>query len=817
MRSLSAYAALVFCSIPLLGDAAISTVTIQNGDWNQIVIPADPANQTLASLFGDELDVSDYDDIWVVFRYDGVSAEYTKVELNDPLESGQGLWVQQFTGSDVVLTVPDTLPAVSGSNTAGCTSTNGCFEAPLATLTNRIAWTMLGAPLDSAITESDVVFVRGQGTECLNGCSIEAASNNGLTGSSLFWYEPNSGEYLDFNISPALSPWQGAWFATNLDPLGNSVDARLLFELPESCATTNCEDVLISENRREWQPLTLDVVGFSTSESDDDPNPFLDVRLNITLTAPSGNEVVVPGFYAGDGQGNGSGNLWRVRFAPDEPGTWSYSVSFRQGDNIAVSSNVSAGSSLPPDGASGSFNVSVRDTNAPGLLADGRLEYIGEHYLKQADGDYWIKGGIDSPENFLGYAGFDNTVDQPGGVGTNGLQDGVHRYAPHIGDWNTGDPNFISEDTGIDGKGIIGAINYLSEQEVNSIYFLPMNLGGDGRETYPFVGPSGSDFDNTHYDISKLYQWNIVLNHMQRKGINAHIVLAETERGNTDWLDGGNLGNERKLYYRELVARFSYLNGLKWNLSEESRYGDDRLEEFAEYIRSIDWADHQIAVHTQLNNPATIYSGLLGNPDFDTTSIQFSPRNADRFVETWRQNSADAGVKWVIEMDEISPAGTGLTDSNADSLRAEVLYPTLFSGGHIEWYFGYHSLPLGGDMRTENFRTREEMYEYMRYARSFMIENLPFWEMSPNDSALSGGDSDDQVFEKPGEVYALYLQDGQNGRALDVVSGNYELRWFNPRSGSFTSGTDSLSGSSLSIGSSPNNQSEDWVVLITRN
>jgi len=315
-----------------------------------------------------------------------------------------------------------------------------------------------------------------------------------------------------------------------------------------------------------WHPMTIDVVGPAANETDRNDNPFLDIRLNVTLTAPSGAEVQVPGFFAGDGNGNGNGNTWRIRFAPDEAGLWSYTVSFRQGNNVAVSNASSAGRSLSSDGERGEFNIADRDTNAPGLLRDGRLNYVGEHYLKQADGNYWIKGGIDSPENFFGYAGFDNTVNQSGGASTDTLDNGVHRYSDHIRDWRDGDPNFVSADTGINAKGIIGAVNYLGSEGVNSIYFLPMNLGGDGRETYPFVGTSGSDFDNTHYDVSKLYQWNIVLEHMQRQGIAAHIVLNETEGPNTRWLDNGRLGVQRKLFYRELIARFSYLNGLKWNL-----------------------------------------------------------------------------------------------------------------------------------------------------------------------------------------------------------------------------------------------------------
>ena len=46
-------------------------------------------------------------------------------------------------------------------------------------------------------------------------------------------------------------------------------------------------------------------------------------------------------------------------------------------------------------------------------------------------------------------------------------------------------------------------------------------------------------------------------------------------------------------------------------------------------------------------------------------------------------------------------------------MRRRALYDVYFSGGNIEWYLGYFPLPPGGDLRTEDFRTREEMWDYM--------------------------------------------------------------------------------------------------------
>ncbi|NND92277.1 MAG: DUF5060 domain-containing protein, partial [Granulosicoccus sp.] len=566
----------------------------------------------------------------------------------------------------------------------------------------------------------------------------------------------------------------------------------------------------IQGSHRLWQPHELIVEGPPSHEHAESPNPFLDIRLDVILTSPSGGIRQFPGFFAGDGQGGGTGKLWKVRFTPDEAGEWQYAVRLQQGDNIAVAGLDATGVALPSHGDTGTFQIGTMDPAAPGFLSKGPLYYVGEHYLQFADGTYWIKGGVDSPENFLGYAGFDNTVKQSGGVRPGSLPNQLHAYQPHIEDWQTGDPLFTSADTDVDSKGIIGAVNYLSSQGVNSIYMLMMNLGGDGRDVYPFIGTSGSHFDNTHYDISKLYQWNLVFDHMQRRAVAAHMVLGEQETGNTQWLDEGTLGIQRRLYYRELVARFSYLSALKWNLSEESRFTDEQHRTFAAYLRSIDPVAHPIGVHHWVDNPAEQYEPLLGNTDFEITSIQFHPDKADEFTEQWRTRSTAAGWPWVIDMDEQGPGNLGLSTDNIDEMRKAVLYPVYFSGGNIEWYFGRYSRDIG----LENFRAFEPMYRYMKYARELLQEQVPFQLMKPNDGALTGGHQLDQVFELSAQHYLLYMQDGNDGRQLELPENAYRLRWFDPRNGRFAEAERLVSGGSLSLGPAPGELAEDWVVLI---
>ena len=564
----------------------------------------------------------------------------------------------------------------------------------------------------------------------------------------------------------------------------------------------------VSGNTTKWSPITLDFIGVEASETDTSPNPFLDYRLTVIFTAPSGQTYTVPGFFAGDGNGNGSGNHWQVRFAASEVGTWQYSGVFHSGSNIAIDANLSNGNEIPLDNAQGDFFITAQSASAAGFLKYGRLSYVGEHYLKFSDGPYWVKAGTDSPENMLGYAGFDNTIDQNGNF--------LHRFENHVQDARDDDPVFSNQSNGVDGRGLTGALNYLSDQGVNSIYFLPMNLGGDGQETYPFVGGENTSFNKTHYDISKLHQWNEVLKHAQRRGIALNIQLSETEVANERWLDNGNLGVERKLFFRELIARFGYLLAAKWNLGEENDYPVSEIRAHADYIRSLDWSAKPIAVHTQINNFRD-YEEIVGEERFSASSIQYDWEFAGEFVEQWRTRSTQAGHPWVIDMDENT---NGLSDTDHNQRRKQILYDVLFSGGNIEWYFGLYNLPLGGDTTAGDFRLRESMWQTMRFAREFMENELPFWRMQPMDSIVSNENQalgGAEVFGADNEVYAVYLPNANGGQTINLqgTTGTFIQQWFNPVNGQFEGNSTELSGNQAHpLGTPPSRNNDDWVLLI---
>jgi hypothetical protein len=559
----------------------------------------------------------------------------------------------------------------------------------------------------------------------------------------------------------------------------------------------------ISGELKQWHPVTLTFDGPEVKESDTN-NPFRNYRLDVTFTK-GGKSFTVPGFYAADGNAGetsaNSGNKWRVHFTPDETGTWNYSVNFRRGTDVAMSSNPNSGEAVSFHGRTGSFAINTSDKTGRDFRAKGRLEHNDEHYLRFAgSGEYFIKGGADSPENFLGYHEFDNTYDTKGNF--------LHKYEPHLKDWQSGNPTWQNGK----GKGIIGALNYLASEGMNSVYFLTYNTdGGDGGDVFPWVTPQQRD----RYDVSKLDQWNKVFSHMNQSGLMMHVVTQETE--NDQGLNNGELGPERRLYYRELVARFGHHLGLQWNIGEENTNTTQQRKDFANYIQALDPYDHPIVIHTYPGQQESVYEPLIGEEAYAGTSLQISSMSGVH-SETlkWVNRSAASGKPWIVALDEIGPAGVGVKpdadDPSHDGVRKNALWGNLMAGGAgVEWYFGYSY--AHNDLNAEDWRSRDNMWDQTRYALEFFQKYLPFTQMKNNNRLTSV--SNDYVLAAPGNTYAVYLPNGGTTN-INLPNGNYMVNWYNPREGGAlqTGSVKTLSGGTVSIGQAPSDTSQDWVALI---
>lgn len=237
----------------------------------------------------------------------------------------------------------------------------------------------------------------------------------------------------------------------------------------------------------------------------------------------------------------------------------------------------------------GSFEVNHQ--YAPGLFNCGKLHNNGTAYLNAGRCGAWGEFGAGVPEDMLNSANFPNTVSP--------------RYD--------------------DAYSFIDEANHLF---LNSFYVVGMGVGGDSHVS-PYVNAdlNGSPLnDNLTFDIDKLREWEAWMYEANRNGITIHFLLGEGEAENKLELDNATLGIERITWYKEAVARFGYLPGIYFDVTEEYdlhlNIGHEEALEWACYLRDVDSTVTPVTVHNFRQNWAAVYFPFLASPCIDLTSLQ---------------------------------------------------------------------------------------------------------------------------------------------------------------------------------------------------
>ncbi|MGB5512589.1 MAG: DUF5060 domain-containing protein [Woeseiaceae bacterium] len=609
------------------------------------------------------------------------------------------------------------------------------------------------------------------------------------------------------------------------------------------CGHVDAADPVVSGELRKWHKITLTFDGPETSETAT-PNPFLDYRFDVDFEhVDSGKRYRVPGYFAADGNAAhtsaSGGNKWRVHFAPDETGEWNYTASFHELRFLAVrEESVKLSHYANPGymhGATGSFDVAKSDKSGRDFRAKGRLQFGKGRYPRFAEtGELFFKCGPDAPENILAYADFDGTFHDDGYY-NKGLfgelgTEGVKTWDAHLRDWNDGDPTWGDDQRG---KALVGALNYLAEEGMNAFSFLTMNIMGDDSNVFPYIDHDTHD----RMDVSKLDQWEILFEHADRLGIFLHFKTQEAE--NQGLLDGGGMGAMRRLYYRELIARFGHHLALNWNMGEEigewqpnpptpPQYRHQRLA-MAEFFYENDPYGHHIVIHNgnwfdDLYGPESRYTGA----SLQTSQPDFSQVH-DAVIRVLRE-SEEAGKVWAVAVDEPGDAQFSLLPDSDDPLHNDARKNGLWGGflagaWGLEWYFGYQA--ECSDLTCEDWRSRDLFWDQGRIAIEFLSSSdLPLQQMRSMDSLIVNNDSasssanGDYCMALPGNAYLVYVKDGDE-ILLRLEPGDYSLKWLNPRDGgSLLTGTiGSISANTIgeySLGEPPRADGRDWLAVIRR-
>jgi hypothetical protein len=249
-----------------------------------------------------------------------------------------------------------------------------------------------------------------------------------------------------------------------------------------------------------------------------------------------------------------------------------------------------------------------------------------------------------------------------------------------------------------------------------------------------------------------------------------NIITEET--ANDSLLNDGDLGMERKLYYRELVARFGHHLGVVWNLGEENKRSPEQLEQDALYIRALDPYQHPVAIRNPISLAAAPVDGassdpisntmtpLLGSENFEIASVHMND-STDVHAEVikWRTLSRTHRKPWVIYLDEAGDQETGIeadTATTADHrmlMRSSLWGAYMAGGAGTSWYFGPKDQPHN-DLAEEDFRTREKWLQISFTAHKFFTDHVPFAGMQNHDELVNNPQA--YCLAKEGEIYEDY-------------------------------------------------------------
>jgi hypothetical protein len=176
----------------------------------------------------------------------------------------------------------------------------------------------------------------------------------------------------------------------------------------------------------------------------------------------------------------------------------------------------------------------------------------------------------------------------------------------------------------------------------------------------------------------------------------------------------------------------------------------------------------------------------------------------DKVVE-WRTRSADAGVPWVVSIDEPQRVDNDFDDANGyPNARTDKMWPAYMGGaGGFEWYIrtagGSHSF----DQTVEDLSNYETALNWTRHARD-ILTRLPLasGDVENQDGRLSGVSNGDAYCLSDGRDTAVVYTESRTSFDVDLPSGEWRRRYYNPRTGTFE-GSATVSGGTVDVDAAP--------------
>ncbi len=243
-------------------------VTSVNNRWTMVGLSKDAPSKTVQDVFGSVgLLPGDYNNKWVVYRYDESTETSIRMALTDTMEQDKGYWMVQNTGSDLEF-APDGTVTPADTSDPNCPSDSGCFEIDLAEGDGK--FNLISHPFTADVKWQDIRVVVDGVVDChynhvadtfwnYNGTSYDSFSST---------FPPSDGGVFE--------AYKGYWVQTLAPSVGADVKLLVPFgPVSEPCAPpavssvkAQTEEQIADSNEAEELPWWLSWISVSQAAED---------------------------------------------------------------------------------------------------------------------------------------------------------------------------------------------------------------------------------------------------------------------------------------------------------------------------------------------------------------------------------------------------------------------------------------------------------------------------------------------------------------------------------------------------------------------
>ena len=492
-------------------------------------------------------------------------------------------------------------------------------------------------------------------------------------------------------------------------------------------------------------------------------NPFTDVFVSGIVSTRQIKEVssaTVHGFCD-----SADGSVFRVHFMPMEAGEYTYSVTYWQ-DNLQQMH-------------SGKFKAVDVKRRGP-VLVD--LAYPW-HFMWKGTGEHYYLNGTTA---FLLMGWDDEKV----------IRDALDRL--HSLD--------------------INRIRVLLDGRTDHFWTEPIKPGGGFHaHLNPWVAKRPDDianpgFDYSRFDVDYWKKFERMLKYARERDMIISVIF-----GWNDTLVHPEAGSaDEHRYIRYAVARLGSYSNVTWDLGDDldSFRSEAWTHETGTWLQELDPYHHLATSH-----PVKNHHQDRSSPWFGMTSFQMWERPVHAWMLEQRKQQAHTGriipqVNEEYGYEDHYPewAPYKAPAASADAMR-RVAWEIAMAGGYqttgetAKRRTGVDPDTGGGFVNGRGDDTMTMLKGYAHMVHFF--SHFQWWKTDPHDELVNNGSF---CLADPGRLYVIYLPYGGSVTAK-LEPGRYEMRWFNPRSGEYST-AGFAQGPNWTSSIAPDG--EDWVIQLSR-